>query len=93
MKRISPLLALLVALLAGPALAHKDTPDLQGEHDMSGTVSKLDKKKGTFVLKTGAGPLQLHFPPAVMKDVSNGDKITVHLGLTRDEAGSGGAGK
>jgi uncharacterized GH25 family protein len=86
MKKISALLASVLWLLAAPAFAHQDTPGLAGDHDMSGTVSKLDKTKGTFVLTTAAGPLHLHFPPDVMKDVKNGDKITVHLGFTKDDA-------
>lgn len=84
MKKVSACLAAALCLAAAPAFAHKDTPDLMGDHDMSGTVSKLDSKKGTFVLETGMGPLHLHFPPDVLKDVKNGDKITVHLGLTKD---------
>lgn len=86
MKTTLPCLAAALCLAAAPALAHQDTPGVMGDHDMSGTVSKLDSKKGTFVLTTGMGPLQLHFPPEVLKDVKNGDKITVHLGLTKDAA-------
>jgi hypothetical protein len=71
-------------LAAAPALAHQDTQGMIGDHDMSGTVTKLDPKKGTFVLETAQGPLHLHFPPEALKDVKNGDKITVHLGLTKD---------
>lgn len=77
-------LASIALMLAGPVYAHQDTPAMMGDHDMSGTVSKLDHKKGTFVLTTGMGPLHLHFPPDVVKDLKDGDKITVHLGLTKD---------
>lgn len=52
---------------------------MQGEHDMSGTVQKIDHKKGTFQLKTHEGVLHLHFPPTAVKDVKNGDALTVHL--------------
>lgn len=86
MKKTLPWLASALCLAAAPVLAHQDTPGLMGDHDMSGTVSKLDSKKGTFVLETGMGPLHLHFPPDVLKDVKNGDKITVHLGLTKEAA-------
>lgn len=85
MKQIAGLLVSALVALAPPAFAHKDTPDLQGEHDMSGTVSKLDKKTGMFVLDTGpGGMLHLHFPPDVVKDIKDGDRVTVHLGLTKD---------
>jgi hypothetical protein len=59
--------ALVAFALAGPALAHKDTPNIQGEHDMTGT-----------------GDLHLHFPPDTVKDLKDGDKITVHLGFTKE---------
>lgn len=54
---------------------------MMGEHDMSGTVQKIDHKKGTFQLKTHEGMLHLHFPPSAIKDVKNGDALTVHLGF------------
>jgi hypothetical protein len=84
MKKTTAWLASALWLAAVPAFAHQDTAGLMGDHDMSGTVSKLDHKTGTFELTTAAGKLHLHFPPDVMKDVKNGDKVTVHLGLTKE---------
>ena len=86
MKRTLPWLASALCLAAAPVFAHSDTQGLMGNHDMSGTVSKLDAKKGTFVLETGGQQLHLHFPPDALKDVKNGDKVTVHLGLSKDTA-------
>lgn len=71
--------ALMLALCAGPSFAQS----LMGEHDMSGKVEKIDHKKGIFQLKTHEGTLRLHFPPATVKDVKNGDELTVHLGFRK----------
>lgn len=79
MKTFRPwfVVTLSTACLAAPALAM----DMMGEHDMSGTVRKVNHKTGTFDLKTHEGTLRLHFPPATLKDVKNGDTLTVHLGF------------
>ena len=77
-------LALPMACLALPALGM----DTMGEHDMSGKVQKLNHKAGTFELKTGEGVLRLHFPPDSLKEVRNGDSLTVHLGFTRTGSGT-----
>jgi hypothetical protein len=79
---------LLLALTTPPAFAHQDTPGMIGEHDMMGTVQGLDPKTGTFMLKTASGMmLHLHFPPPALKDVKDGDMITVHLGFTKGAPG------
>jgi len=71
--------ATLLPFSTAPAFAQ--APGMMGEHDMSGTVQKIDHKKGTLQLKTHEGMLHLHFPPSAIKDVKNGDALTVHLGF------------
>jgi hypothetical protein len=51
----------------------------KGQHSMSGTVSAIDHTTGQLTLKTGAGELKLHFPPASIQDLKEGQTITVHL--------------
>jgi hypothetical protein len=63
--------------------------DMMGEHDMSGKVQKVNHKTGTFELKTHEGVLRLHFPPDTLKEVKNGDDLTVHLGFKKEESGMG----
>ncbi len=90
-KALFPVIAaMLIAVPATSAFAHKDTPGLLGEHDMTGIVTQIDHKKGTLALKTkGGGPtLHLHFPADDVKDVKDGDTITVHLGFTKGAAES-----
>lgn len=59
---------------------------MQGTHSMTGTVDKIDHAKGVFTLKHGAADMKLHFPPSAIKDLRNGDTITVNLGYTRGAA-------
>ena len=54
-----------------------------GRHTMTGTVDKIDVAKGTLILKHGAADMLLHFPPAALKDLKNGDTITVYLGFSK----------
>ncbi len=56
---------------------------MMGEHKMAGTVEKIDHKTGRVTVKTGEGPLNLHFPPPSLKDLKEGDAITVQMGFTK----------
>jgi hypothetical protein len=60
----------------------------QGEHAMSGTVTDIDHETGKLSLNTQVGELDLHFPPPALKDVKEGDQLTVHLGFTKGSAAS-----
>lgn len=53
-----------------------------GRHKMSGTVDAIDYEKGMLTLKSGAPDMTLHFPPASIKNLKNGDTITVDLGFS-----------
>lgn len=56
---------------------------MMGSHSMTGTIDKIDPDKGTLVLKHGAADMSLHFPPASLMGLKNGDTITVHLGFSK----------
>lgn len=56
---------------------------MMGAHVMTGTVDKIDHAKGTLMLKNSASDMMLHFPPSAMKDLKNGDTITVRLGFNK----------
>ncbi len=60
----------------------------QGEHSMSGTVTDIDHETGKLSLNTQVGELDLHFPPPALKDVKEGDQLTVHLGFAKGGAAS-----
>ena len=59
---------------------------MMGKHAMSGTVDKVDHATGMVTLKTGEGDLMLHFPPPSVKDLNDGDSITVHLAYIKNSA-------
>lgn len=63
--------------------------DFQGEHSMSGTISRIDHSNGKVTVKTGEGNLDVHFPPQSIANLKKGDTITVHLGFSE---GAGAAG-
>jgi hypothetical protein len=60
----------------------------QGEHSMSGTVTDIDPQTGKLSLNTGVGELELHFPPQSLKDVKEGDQLTVYLGFSKGDTTS-----
>lgn len=82
---------LLAAAVAMSAAA--DTGKMKGEsmmmgaHKMTGTVDKIDHAKGTLMLKNSMSDMMLHFPPASIKDLNNGDTITVELGYMKGGKG------
>lgn len=57
---------------------------LMGEHSMSGTVESVNSN-GMVHVKTDGMNLRLHFPHA-SQNLKKGDKITVHLGYTKDSS-------
>lgn len=64
----------------------KGTSKMMGMHKMTGTVDKIDHTKGTLMLKSGVADMALHFPPSAIKDLKDGDSITVELGFTKEGA-------
>lgn len=62
---------------------------LMGEHSMSGTVTAVSSN-GMVHVKSEGMNLRLHFPQA-SQNLKKGDKITVHLGYTKDSTPSAGS--
>ncbi len=56
---------------------------MMGSHKMTGTVENIDHANGMLTLKTGVPDMRLHFPPPAIKDLKNGDTITVELGFSK----------
>jgi hypothetical protein len=54
-----------------------------GMHDMSVTVTEVDHKTGIVDVETGSMKLKVHFPAASVADLKKGDKITLHLGFSK----------
>jgi len=58
--------------------------NFKAEHNMTGTITKIDKDKDLVSLRTDEGTLLVHLPGA-SKDLKEGDRITVHLGYMKGE--------
>lgn len=56
---------------------------MMGKHSMEGSIEKIDHKTGWVSVKTGEGTLAVHFPPASIKDLKEGEMISVHLGFSK----------
>ena len=52
---------------------------LRGLHQVNGLVSHLNHKNGMMSVRAGAHQLELHFPPSLLEDVKEGDKVLVEL--------------
>lgn len=51
-----------------------------GEHDMPGTVTRVDHKTGIVELTSLGMKLRVHFPPPTIARLKAGDHILLHLG-------------
>ena len=72
--------AMLVAS-AGAASAQSATDQMAGRHTMEGKVTSVNQKTGWVHVKSSEGTMIVHFPPASLADVKNGDTISVDLAL------------
>ncbi|MEW6268986.1 MAG: hypothetical protein AB1689_06770 [Thermodesulfobacteriota bacterium] len=58
------------------------TEGFTGLHQLSGTVTQIDKTTGALAVDSDAGQkLRVHFPPTALQSVEQGDRITVQLAL------------
>jgi len=83
-------LSAVVALGTAPALAqnqggmdHMAMGNMMGTHMMPGTVTAIDTKTGLVDVSAGSMALKLHFPPASLAALKEGDKISLHLGFSK----------
>jgi len=57
--------------------------NMMGMHMMSATVTAIDAKAGLVDVSAGSMALKLHFPPASLASLKEGDKITLHLSFSK----------
>jgi Cu/Ag efflux protein CusF len=53
----------------------------RGSHKMMGEVTRIDAAKGMVTLKTDEGDMDLHFPPAALQGIKEGDRVEVQLAI------------
>ena len=54
-----------------------------GMHDMPATVTEVDHKTGMVDVDSMNMKLKVHFPANSVADLKKGDKITLHLGFSK----------
>src|SRR5206468_9231999 len=59
-----------------------------GQHTMTGTVTDIDKDKGTLTVDADGQNLALHFPKTALQNVNKGDRVAVQLGIKPAAAGT-----
>src|SRR5262245_62060967 len=60
-----------------------NAPSGAGANQMAGTVERVDHKKGWVDVKTDQTQLTLRFPAKAVRDVKEGDPVTVGMSFTR----------
>ncbi|MBI4012447.1 MAG: hypothetical protein HY359_09085 [Candidatus Rokubacteria bacterium] len=69
-------------LAVGSALAAPPgAPGVEGPRTVRGEVTRVNEARGTMTLKTSDGDVELQLPPATVKGVRKGDRLTVRLGV------------
>jgi hypothetical protein len=74
---------LVAALMLAAVTPAVGKTKVMGSHSMSGTVTNVDSQTGMIDVDAGGHALKLHFPPASLADVKNGDKITLHMSFSK----------
>ena len=54
-----------------------------GMHDMPATVTEVDHKTGMVDVESMNMKMKVHFPANTVADLKKGDKITLHLGYSK----------
>jgi hypothetical protein len=70
-----------VSRATSSAAAAASPGGFQGQHTMTGEVTRVDHGNGHLTLRTNEGDLMLHFPPSALTNVKPGDRVSVELGL------------
>jgi len=66
---------------AGPTVSRKTTAEPR-EHEMTGTVSRLDKSAGTVTIDVpGSSDIELRLPPEEIAGFREGDQVVVSMDI------------
>jgi hypothetical protein len=60
-----------------------------GEHEMTGTVTDVDKDEGRVSIDSEGHKLDLHFPPSALQSLQKGDRVSIRLAIREAGIGSG----
>jgi len=76
----------------GQAGATSGTSGFMGEHTMTGKITDIDKEKGRVKVDAQGEKLDLHFPQSALRNLNEGDQVTVTLGIKPASGTSGRSG-
>lgn len=57
--------------------------DVYNELELSGSIQKIDHNKGTLILSSEVGNVELAFPPDQIRGFQDGDPVVVDLGFSQ----------
>ena len=57
------------------------TAPAAGRHSTTGEVTGLDRGRGRLQLRTDQGQMELYFPPAALRNVQEGDRVTIDMSM------------
>jgi invasion protein IalB len=60
-----------------------DSANMSGMHEMPATVTNVDHKTGIVDVESMNMKLKVHFPANTVAELKSGDKITLHLGYSK----------
>ena len=74
----------------GPAHGMPGTasPGSMNRHEMTGTISSIDRTSGMVKLNSEGRQLDLHFPPGMVQQLKQGDLVTVQLAIRPADRGT-----
>ena len=59
----------------------------EGEHTLRGTITAIDPRTGVLRLRTSAGDVTVPFPPSSVRDLKEGDTLTVYVAFEKERSG------
>ena len=72
--------------------ATSGTSGYMGEHTMTGRITDIDKEKGHVKVESEGEKLELHFPQNALRNLNEGDQVTVSLAI-KPASGAGTSGR
>ena len=59
----------------------------EGEHTLRGTITAIDSRTGVLRLRTNAGEVTIPFPASSVRDLKEGDTLTVYVAFEKERSG------
>jgi hypothetical protein len=77
----------------GPGSAAGTRYGVMNEHQMSGTITELDKEEGELTVKGADGKeLELHLPRTAIQNLNVGERVTIQIAIRPASGATSGAG-